>query len=78
MRIKNTQQMGLGRWLTPAQYWASPEGQHRKERRRLDQCAATPRDMTPRLIRNPARPEAAANHPGPSARGGIRSKHHHA
>ena len=39
MHITNRKQAGVVGWLTPAQYWASPEGKRRKELRRLDRCA---------------------------------------
>jgi len=55
MHITNSKQAGVAGWLTPAQYWASPEGQRRKTLRRLDKCAASPRDMTPRLVKRPGR-----------------------
>ena len=67
MQIKNTQQLGLGGWLRPAQYWASPEGQRRKALRRLDKCAAAPRDMTPRLVKT-GRPKHTASDDGLSTR----------
>ena len=51
MRITNSKQAGVVGWLSPAKYWASPEGKRRKELRRLDKCAASPRDMTPRLVK---------------------------
>jgi hypothetical protein len=38
-------------WVSPAKYWASPEGKHRKELRKLDANAHRPVDMTPRLIK---------------------------
>ena len=50
MHIKNMNQAGVSGWLTRAQYWASPEGQRRKELRRLDRLAASQHDMTPRLV----------------------------
>ena len=56
MHITNRKQAGVAGWLTPAQYWASPEGQRRKALRRLDKCAAARRDMTPRLVKQPGRP----------------------
>ena len=51
MHIKNQRQAGMTGWLPPARYWASPEGQRRKELRRLEKFAASPRDMTPRLVK---------------------------
>ena len=55
MHIKNQRQAGVTGWLTPARYWASPEGQRRKELRRLDKFAASPRDMRPRLVKKASR-----------------------
>ncbi len=55
MHIDNRKQAGVPGWLTPAQYWASPEGRRRKELRRLDKFAARPRDLTPRLVRKAGR-----------------------
>ena len=52
MQRKNKKEAGLAGWLTRAQYWASPEGQQRKERRRLDTHAARSRDLTPRLVKD--------------------------
>jgi len=37
-------------WVSPAKYWASTEGQHRKELRKLDANAHRSIDMTPRLV----------------------------
>ena len=51
MHIKSKQQAGVTGWLPPARYWASPEGQRRKELRRLDKLASLPHDMTPRLVK---------------------------
>ena len=51
MHIKNKRRAGVTGWLSPARYWASPEGQRRKELRRLYKLAALPRDMTPRLVK---------------------------
>ena len=53
MHVTNRKQAGVAGWLSPARYWASPEGQRRKELRRLDKCAVSPRDMTPRLVKQP-------------------------
>ncbi len=55
MHIMNRKQAGVVGWLPPAKYWASPEGQRRKTLRRLDKFAASPRDMTPRLVKQPNR-----------------------
>ena len=55
MHVKNRRQARVTGWLTQAQYWVSPEGQRRKELRRLDKCAALPRDMTPRLVKKASR-----------------------
>ena len=54
MYLKSRKQAGITEWLSPAKYWASPEGQRRKELRRLDKIAARPHDMRPRLVRRPA------------------------
>ena len=51
MHIKNRKQAGVTGRLTPAKYWASPEGQRRKALRRLDKFAALPRDVMPRLVK---------------------------
>ena len=55
MHIKNRKQAGVTGRLPRAQYWASPEGQRRKELRRLDRFASVPRDMTPRLVKKISR-----------------------
>ncbi len=53
--IANRTQAGVVGWLSRAQYWASVEGQRRKELRRLDKLAAAPRDMSPRLVKKESR-----------------------
>ncbi len=55
MEIRNARRAGIAGWLSPAQYWASPEGKRRKELRRLDKFAGGPRDMAPRLVKKVSR-----------------------